>query len=77
MTFKNSTFTSEFKYMLLSCSFPFADLSVTINSCQSDIDVIAAGQNNSEYLHLAKKGGGHKGENLSTQDTVLSKSSLN
>ncbi|XP_074628047.1 uncharacterized protein LOC141885979 isoform X2 [Acropora palmata] len=36
------------------------DLSVTINSCQSDIDVIAAGQNNSEYLHLAKKGGGHK-----------------
>ncbi|XP_029197693.2 uncharacterized protein LOC114962816 isoform X9 [Acropora millepora] len=36
------------------------DLSATINSCQSDRDVIAAGQNNSEYLHLAKKGGGHK-----------------
>ena len=51
----------------VSCCFPFADLSVTVNSCPSDIDVIAAGQNDSEYLHLAKKGGGHKGKNMSTQ----------
>ncbi|XP_068688838.1 uncharacterized protein [Montipora foliosa] len=36
------------------------DLSVSINSCQIGDDVIGAGQNGSEYLNLAKKGGGHK-----------------
>ena len=44
-----------------------ADLSVSINSCQIGDDVIGAGQNGSEYLNLAKKGGGHKGDYMKVQ----------
>lgn len=37
------------------------DLSVSVNDQRKSISEVAAGGNNSDYLDLAKKGGGHKG----------------
>ena len=38
-------------------------MTTVLDSSSQDIDsVVAAGENNREYLELAKKGGGHKGE---------------
>lgn len=41
--------------------FCLVDLAVTLEAHNGTESITAAGGNNSEYLDLAKKGGGHKG----------------
>lgn len=40
----------------------FLETMVSVDKQKSVEHVVAAGGNNTEYLDLAKKGGGHKGE---------------
>ena len=42
--------------------FPFKDVAVPVEEKRMCDSQVAAGRNNSDYLEVAKKGGGHKGK---------------
>lgn len=49
-------------HSLTECVVHFLETMVSVDKQKNVEHVVAAGGNNTEYLDLAKKGGGHKGE---------------
>ena len=49
-------------HSLTECVVRFLETMVSVDKQKNVEHVVAAGGNNTEYLDLAKKGGGHKGE---------------
>lgn len=50
-----------FVYLCGWCCVCWTELAVSIEAQQGTKTLLAAGGNNTEYLDLAKKGGGHNG----------------